>query len=428
MKQDNNRMDKIDRAWDRMNVLLDEKMPRRKRRYGFLIWLFGFAALIGFIGLGQLASGTQSSEGLAKLDSGMPQQDLEKDLKEELTPPAEQLIHENDIESKQGRDTSNEEKASDVRDSSKNHITPSRASATGTGTIKQSEGKVRSMDSGPLTIEEKRFTAERFVRMPESAQDRMEMTVPAYRSETRTALLPLVVQNRLYRNTEPVQLGNERLATMLEKEVLVQAQESKWQFSAGVFGEYIPDFSSAGFGLGLQAEKRFSARWSAGVRFGYMINNRSFSESRALQELDGLNSEDVPVTPGGQVTVDEETRTILQKNFTDTLNSLGLEAFISYRPAKKLGIQTGFAVERYTGQLNLMGEFSNGQSGLFGMNNYELESRTAYISYVTAAIAYDLPFSLSLHLGYRMALNEFYGASNYTVNTSKFTGGLTYRF
>ena len=45
MKQDNIKYQRVDKGWDNMEMLLDEKMPKKKRRYPiWIFFLFGISA------------------------------------------------------------------------------------------------------------------------------------------------------------------------------------------------------------------------------------------------------------------------------------------------------------------------------------------------------------------------------------------------
>ena len=71
MKQDNIKYQRIDKGWGRMEMLLDEKMPKKKRRYPiWIFFLFGISAcVVAVVQFGSFGSGSATQDPLNTINS-----------------------------------------------------------------------------------------------------------------------------------------------------------------------------------------------------------------------------------------------------------------------------------------------------------------------------------------------------------------------
>ena len=476
MKQDNTSYNRIDLAWDRMENLLDERMPKKKRRYPFwMFWLFGISACGFAIALiAEIGSNSDSHELIIEKSmhdkSGSmqinPVIDEEQKNMNSLVAESDQLSND--------RENNNHETSTVIEEASiqKTENTSDRMNSTKSNDLKKlqnesaenpqdqkrdlafGESQIKNMDDdeSPEIIADTDNTIEgsasqSSVAFGESQQiDREESTKhdelrledrslkPAYltteNSQFNDHIMKIPFVNTKQQFVSCLACDHFKAPIVSQAIEPLVKRSSKFSFGLMAGAEYILDFESHGYYAGLGADYRLSNRFSLTGQVSYnwhlrkVIDNSILNLGAGMPET-GMDMEDSNQTEESRASA--ETRSELTKDFNDNMNSMRISVAAVYRPVKRFGVFAGIGIEHYFKQLNIDYRLSDPAALSQSYEWFTVEDRFT-TPIVTFGLSYKILNRISVSADYSYAISD-YESSEFTVlKTDKLRFGINYSF
>lgn len=421
MKQDK----RIDRAWNQMEDLLNEKMPSKRKPMLWPLWFIVFVSIAIFSSKWVKDWDSEPTSTNSSSEMTMPLNLNEKYKAEEAfsEPPAS--------ESSSTRIANNEKAKFDMPLEDKEEIK----------SLKKLNHKKKGK-THPIPVMSHALEAEGVADVPDSRSNKLiddkeservplkeqlkahyppDKLIPVERIAFNRALAeleyirpkrPLIIDNR--QETEDPESGNSPI-----------------QFSLMSYAEYIIDFSVTGGGVAFAMNKSIQPRWDMGIKMNYSLTSSSASdELRGGIETAG----DLPDIENPSVDLETEafagTALDLLKERTEELSSFGLSLFTSYQATGNVSVFGGAGMEYYSRQLELVPQAEENIDSGFNSSgvSYSLEEGPHSQFFLDIGLNYQLINKLSVSAHYRYGLNAFYSEAGQNLHLNKIQAGLLYNF
>ena len=440
MKQDKS-YSRVDRGWSQMEQTLDIHMPKKKRRYLFILWyLIGLTVLI------------LSSYWIK--DSGSVN---EKMFQNEATVPVAEQIKEDDSSNEVNGKPFHSEEDSKVETTvvstqvNDNKITQGRERNSSTDGLNETRNEVKTLNLA--SSEEEKVAAlsmdndashdlidSDYNPVDENELPAVEIDVDGTASKNTIGIINAdrpIISSPIYVHTlnfEVIDLSEvniteiEPVLALKEIEpVLVSCCVVKDDVWFGVHGERIFDFDAYGIGISAGYRHRLNAKWSLGMSMAYTRNTKHFldgaSEDEAMQPD---TAADIPAGFEGLLDSSEADRNAYVLESNDTLSSVSLGLSALYQINRKFHIGAGVGVDRYFQSFQMAEardlQITNGNETTL------IVEQARWVPVLSTEVGFSLSRHFSLSFAYRHAIRNFNQIEGVNTSTSKMTAGLNYIF
>lgn len=393
MKQDNQTYGRIDKGWNKMEAILDQKMPQRKRRYAFVWWfIFAVLALIlvthklkdfgtgmGIQNIPQKAetnSGYESSETELARTSAQSAIQIDKDPSELSDIQSIQIAGGNNLSMNSGSTIRKENNAQSFQPAE------SKNAAGQSGII-----DVNNSGPGDFTL------------------------LDPYSQEDVSKNIEIVKLESIYR-LQPVDLQKpEHLSTLREAAFApaIDIQKAKinhpLHLGLSIGAERLTDFRSNGLGIGIFAEKEISNRLGVGLEMGVNWNKNQSQRDTTLVESADVPGQEEDLNLGqGSIFQGDTLQYLLSVN--NNYNSAGLQMYVYYYPIQKLQLYTGLSYRRFFNVHELKSD-PRANAGL-SPGNVETDELAKSYTFAMVGLQYRLAGRFSVFAQYDRALSNYY--------------------
>ncbi len=456
MKQGNTN-NRVDKAWGRMEHLLDEEMPKKRRWPLFILWF-----LVG------LTAAILSTSYIKDLDKATPGQDIAQSqteitstshlISEEDSNPVTEngILEVTQSEVYQNSKAANADDNSSIKsetevlgeardkvveaDNETSSVVTQQTEVKNTvpvEVISTTTNQIR--DASSTDIAYKSGSAKPSINYPNEAgpvltQNKIDEVVPLegitassdinQRQLPEMALLAFTNESLLeFDKAVPVMSIDLANSLMIEP-VLVGMPKAR--LSLDLMGERISDFSSNGYGFGLSLDKPIARKWSLGLGVAYFVNRRTPDFSRAVDPLTADVPEGLSDPQGNEIEVlfagDPEE---IQLASTNKLDNLAAHLHIKYKPISQLSIYSGIALERYFNVSDIQESAFQEDLNLSNEVYYTVAQSPKNIASLDFGVEYRPVSWIGIFSQYRNALADLYSfTEGKSFSSNKYIAGI----
>lgn len=485
MKQDKN-IDRIDKGWQAMHTLLDNKMPQKKKRRKIVfLWLFfGLAVISSTVSYKYFNINHNDS---SYYDASQQSTSIENvELRQKLTTNKTKEVHtENEIT------VGNDQQSNPTIDVYSSYTKPEKLNSkkelnsTRTEKNKLNKNKTENKTLKPLkdSSHKKEFTEVK----TQNSKALQTNTLNSNKlgkvnlSKTTNAINPkdkvAFAENTFLSNSinedvnlkadSNIQLTNNNLTSVLLLpslrssnllnynydlssladnkivDVFLNTEQNQINFNFGfnAAGTYFVKENIFGVSPGIYAEFEKNKKWGLGVGIATHLakrNNNNSNELRAEDVLEDMNVIDVPSGLGGssqfdnQVLTDEDRGKTLDI-YTNNLNSIGLNLYGFVNVSERLRINLGVGIDQFYDKKSLNNVYlSNTLEDTNSSNapilGTQLFSQNKSIMHSNIGISYKVADHFDVFSNYKHAWSNLVNETDLTINTSSINVGLQYSF
>lgn len=413
-----------------MEVILDEQMPRRRRRYLLVLWwITGLAILI----LSSKYIKTFNSDDAKvaineKIEIPSVDEFKVEFNKSELADSAPLSLKNSEVlsETAEAKNSS----AVSIESTTQDHISVSNN--TFQTIITQPEHKLKNDVSQeyetPPTLNN--TDESQFSDQTNNSPEQLKVSkLEEMKTVASAAFIPGLGIAQFpvsYSITQP-SLATSTMSVL--EPIMVSCCNKKVKLAAGIHGEYLTSFNSYGYGVNLAIQKPLNQKWYMSMTAAYTYNMRNITESGRIDAGAGGEFEDQNPDSGvvnGAFT--GEPYKILSDN-TDTLSSYSLGLNLGYNLSGRLSLFSGLMMSHYPKRLSLS-EMPPDELAMTPIGNeaYVVGASPKWIPSAEFGISYRLVNKLHITGRYSYALESFYKVGEQASHTNKYYLGLNYQF
>jgi len=455
MKQDNKSNQRVDKGWDSMENLLDQKMPQKRRLYFILIFLLtGLAAMMVIPNmLKDELSLSQKSSKMEDFISGSDEETMDSIIEASQNSKKTDKILDlsGDLASQFSNQTKSEEDQASRDQSAKIGSKQSLTRLDNTSELKSTIDSKSDINSNselsrniakkkkPIIdkVDEKRLAkSEKVILVRNQAiqikpdySTAEEISISAINS-TKVKLLEMVKLYPIpYENVSCLNcaylFSDIAFAEILPK--LKPKSLLNFGVSAGI--EYMPSFESKGYSFALDAKRPLNSKWAVSVSLGYNWHKRTVLDGREALEN---------IIPSGSLGADSENNIDLSfadtskvsyiKGFSNNFNSIFLNTSIEYSLNKNIAIFSGIGLDYYLSKLDLLEDEDGLDANFMQLLSYAEYEKKSLIPSLLIGVSFSFTDRLSIFGSYKYAVTDYYKSGMQRIRGDKINTGLSFKF
>jgi hypothetical protein len=488
MKQDKN-MERIDKGWQAMNTLLDEKMPQKKRRRKFIFfWLFLAIGLLGsnmvfdnFINTHDVNIQEENFQVVTNSIVNIPTKKTDKSSNSKTNSESIEVSNTeiksvteesfpSDIRKKSITESTNTKSISSIKENDKKvnqRVIIESKSSNRTSipvTKPQDQKEIKAVDQKieiQKQIDIKRIIEINKPQKPLASFDQelqlnndnisidnivtTEDKLANQKTKSKNklagiALLPsIIVASKLNYDYPIIAIAHDRLIDPVKSR---RANSFNLNYGLKTSGTYLTNIKAYGVSPSAFVEFEKNAKWGIGFEIMSSFVTRANDSTDALRDPI-LNTDGNPDGIGAPIglednefldaqIISEIDRSKVISAYTTNFNSIGLNLYSFFNINSRLRLSLGLGLEQFYGTKSLNNVYVLGND--FAANSYDPRLSTYLFSYSKIIANANIGLSYSISNKMNVFANYNYGLANLVeeidleIKTNRVNLGLSYTF
>lgn len=466
MKQANN-SNRVDKGWQQMNDLLNQKMPHKKKRKRFaFLFLFGLmltSSLTVYMMNSNLAKKGESKNQAAKILSNkttsQSKSNIDHTLSTETKTPVVDITNPKTAKLENDKSVRNRQLSQTTK--SPNNVTHhlnSRQPVQSEQTVKKSSRTInkdninKSLTNKLPEIHQTSETSQLKLNTEKNARHNTTPNKMYYKTLT-SRLQHLESINPLshwkLKSVTPQQniLNSNLLDDYVTASSFIKPNSHIWRLHFGINSgiTYLTDFSVVGYDSGVFLEMENNNKWGVGLKASYQDANITASDSIAQNsDMEAITSDsemlDIPSSelgalPGGNnngepLVIQESQRAEILKAYTTKLNALKLVTYAYYKPNKSTRFSFGIGFNKFFNSKSLNNVYVYDETEFNNTPTLTtvLFTKSKIIPLAEIGFSASIYKNLSSYISYNHTFSNIINETELNLNTNSIHLGLNLSF
>ena len=457
MKQDSN-IQRVDKGWDRMNILLNEEMPQKKKRRKFFIILFflGLAIIASRLYFSLESRSNNNPVAITKSTDKSSKSDQHNSNQIALnTNKSTQLIPEEKNESL-NYDSKNTSEA--IADHNSEH---SQGESPHNSSIKKQDKKssilsrniIQNETAVQTSTQSDNTTNNSAIYANSESEKTIDIKNSNYSNTSNTVVIKPSVSHlypikNLHFNL--LKFNHEReikLAALTNIKPLNSPQiTNSFDINYGIStsGFYNTDINLLGLASGLFGEIEINKRWGLGITAGYGHSKRNVTAANRLDNNDASgvdlpDGEGLPTSLGSDLdenlegqfvlnAITTEERLTLIEQLTNNFSHANISIYGFYKPSTNVRFNLGIGLDqfKYAKSINNILVIDERYNSAIPFLSPRIFNNSRIIPKVDFGIGYSIFQNFEVFSKYEFALKNFYADPEIRLKTHRAHVGIRY--